>query len=600
MLLTRDQIDRLLIPEPLSDLHKFAKARPFSQYEDGVGSVRKHMCQRGITRMLCHAGLKKDGFSVTVEPLPDGSWMIRSRTPVGTVRRVIDAAEIKHYLTELAIEMRVQLKCELVGYIDGEEVGYSGLPAVLKLLAGGCSSGRIHVKAHVFGVHSAGGGSADLLPPGDLANLLDSFLVKGNALMQPVECEKYLMELYDDGKGGKEIAFKSEDGERTYAHNPAQFAQFLLDKAAGVGAEGYVLALPPEVFRLRPLAVDTWGTGRYSHLIKIKPENHINILACRVEEYKLNPRQKAYLHRSHVYLYGKSGDGGLSFVGTATGHKRLEAMLDPGKVAFKFNGKEQRAWLYHRKPEVVRRLLEGGLAVQIATMCNAFSTGKYAHVQGLKYSMQRIAPLDASQLTNTAEVAIQNDHYLAIRDACDKLAAYTGKRRHQSSDDEDGDSKPRSSPRQEEAEESQSDDSGSSGSDTPGTQILPAFANTLVATGSSQPSGQAPSQATQATLVYTPGSEATEPCTIDKRAVYVYDLAVPSADMPALLAVIQAHGAVLLQEGETAENMPVFGVFKRRSIEWRNGPGVCYSFLEAHPGATLVTPDELEAALEAY
>ena len=65
MILTGDQISSLLYPEHPSDLLKFGKPRPFSQLDQAMRAVLPYLHAQG-GRAFCHAGRKKDGFSVTV------------------------------------------------------------------------------------------------------------------------------------------------------------------------------------------------------------------------------------------------------------------------------------------------------------------------------------------------------------------------------------------------------------------------------------------------------------------------------------------------------------------------------------------------------
>ena len=620
MILTGDQISSLLYPEHPSDLLKFGKPRPFSQLDQAMRAMLPYLHAQG-GRAFCHAGRKKDGFSVTVECAADGSCVVKSRTPFGTERLALNKDEARRFVTALAVEMQVQLKCELVGYIDGEEVGYTGVLSVLKLFKQGDPGGRTQLRLHVFGVHSAGGRPADLVPPEDLANLLHSFLVEGNGFAAPIECEKYLMELHTD-KGHTEIAFRSEDGGTTYAHNPAQFAQFLLDKASCDGAEGYVLSLPAEAFRLRPVEIDSFGTGRFSHLVKIKQENPINILVCRVLEYKISrSSNKKFLAGSHIYLYGRSSDERLSFVGTATGHKRLEAMLPTDKFAFKFCGKDQKRGLYSLERTVLLRLAQEKSAIQINTLCNAFSPNKYAHVEGLKYYMMRMPDLDFNILTNTVEVAIQNDHFLAIRAAHEKLAVYTGRRAALSSESEDdgAQSPARGSP----ASPAGTTQGGSPPDSPAGTTQggSPPDSPAGTTQGGSPPDSPTqsfngmPSQSmllsplpSAATLVAAPSvAQSSQPSLVyrqlttrlspSEKLVYVDALAVPPEDMPSLLAKIPAGWGLMTDTDRPTDVQQVVGVFSRSFINRQRSPGNCFFFLQNHPNATLVTADEIEGAL---
>lgn len=596
MILTSDQISSLLHPEQPNNLLKFAKPRPFSQLGAAMQVMLPYLAAHG-GRAFCYAGRKKDGFSVTVECNADGSCTVKSRTPIGTERLTLTRDEARRFLTALAVEMQVQLKCELVGYIDGEEVGYTGVLSVLKLFKQGDAGGKTQLKLHVFGVHSAGGRPANMVPPEDLANLLHSFLVEDNGFAAPIECEKYLMELHND-----KIAFRSEDGGTTYAHDPAQFAQFLLDKASYDGAEGYVLSLPAEAFQFRPVLMDTFGTGRYSHLIKIKQENPINIMVCRVLEYKISKSsKKKFLAGSSIYLYGRSSDDRLSFVGTATGHERLEAMLPRDKFAFQFCGKDQKRRLYSPERAVLHRLTQEQSAIQINTLCNAFSPNEHAHVEGLKYSMRRMSKLDFNILTNTVEAAIQNDHFLAIRAAHEKLAVYTGRRAALPSESEDdrAQSPARGSPASPASPASTTQ--GGSPPDSPTQHFsgmpsqsmrmspLPSVAAaTLVAPAPSV------AQSSQPYPVYRQLTTRLSPL---EKLVYVDQLAVPPEDMPSLLAKIPAGWGLMTDTDRPTDVQQVVGVFSESFIKRRNNPGNCFFFLENHPNAILVTADEIEGAL---
>jgi hypothetical protein len=605
MFLNAQAMRPLLRDEPLSKMFKYAKARSQNQFDFVFDAVLEHMrtLQPGVT-LPCTAGVKRDGHTVIIECNAKKQCVIYTRTRCETERLVLSVEETRKYLTELALEMLVQLKGELVGYIDGLEVGFLRVLTCLNEFKanGNQNVGRVHIKVHVFGVHSADGLSGDLLSPEDLENVLRSFVEGGqNPLVSIIRGEHYRMRLHSDG-GHQAIEFLAAHDDVRVAASPAAFWQYLLDKADRSGIEGYVVTVPPYIFHARPVVPDCFHTGRFQHMVKVKRSiEDLHLLACRVLKQKRNQQGRLYPVGAIIALFGRSADGELVYVGKACDNERLQGMLPKDKFAFTvLAGKEGMARLYTQDPRVINRLQTDGSAIQIRTSCNAIAIDHY-HVTGLKYKIEKTQGLDFAQLSNTREKALQDSHFVAILQACKRFAS---KKRTAAtppdSDDEAGAMSPKMGSRTGSPYSSQ--DSASQAAQRWASVAAPSASNsqvTLLVSSEDEDETQAgPPPATQTQIYVTPSS----PPVKRQKLVYIDPPVLTlAADQRELLTRVETLGGHLIEEDATSCGRSVIGVFTQRSVSLRHGPGVCYFFKQHHEksGATVVvtTVDGLEAAL---
>jgi hypothetical protein len=415
-----------LIPDirPREDAFK-AKPRQVRDYPKWSKAILQHLLESGKDHTTVAATVKADGHSVIFECQGGDSYSVYTRTDNKTSR--FSGSDARRFVTQLACDLRVRLACELRALYDGKEMGFLEVLSMLRIFENNKRDnvGKFQLQLYAFGVVSINPGGHDMsargcseLPREVLKDLLENLVGPDRGLISVVQSTQYRVRLYDTASRTQDLEYLTADGRQTVARGPKEFFDFLIKKADASSIEGFVLQADPAIFKGPPFVVQDNNRVTKQADVKVKREFFVELLACRVLEYK------GKTPKSHVYVYGRDKNNNIVYAGEQTGHERLEAILPKAGHAFTFKNKQEKEALYQLSEQQV--LQRQAFITQIASPCTNMSKTRFCPI-GLKNCGLGKRDFNPNKLSVLQHVAEGNPHFCSTREASNRFAAAIGR-----------------------------------------------------------------------------------------------------------------------------------------------------------------------------
>jgi hypothetical protein len=411
-------LDEKVTPDRRPDTrHRLIKPRQVRDYPKWCKRLLEYLLESGKDRITLTVGEKADGHSVLFECLPGGAFQVHARTETGKLLLYGDDAS--RYVTTLACDLRMKLKCELRALYDGREMGFLEVLSMLKTFHDNKAQnvGKFQLQICPFGIYSLSPDSSvmseracSFLPRKIVDEMLREAVRPDSTLMTLVRTTQYQVRLYDMDRGKHGLEFLSTDGTDTVARGQQEFFNYLIAQADAKGIEGFVLKADPIIFAAEPVVTNKYGT-RDQSAVKVKREFKVTLLACRVRDVKNK--------RTLIYAFGLDASGGIVYAGEHTKHERLSSMLPESRSAFSFKNKQEREALY----TLTRAQLEPKRALikQFKASCTNMSKNRFCPI-GLKIHDMVFLPVDPDSVSVLQHVAEANPHFRATTAASNEYA----------------------------------------------------------------------------------------------------------------------------------------------------------------------------------
>ena len=419
-------LDEKVTPDRRPDTrHLLLKPRQVREYRKWFKRLLDYLLESGKDRITLTVGEKADGHSVIFECHPGGAFKVYARTEAGKVGKPLLSGDDAHrFVTQLACDLRMKLKCELRALYDGREMGFLEVKSMLNTFRANKMEnvGKFRLQICPFGIYSLNPYSSvmseracSFLPRETVDEMLREAVHPESTLMAPVPTTQYRVRLYDTDKGAHGLEFLSSDGKHTVARGQQEFFDMLIGQAGAKGIEGFVVKADPVIFMAEPVVTNQYGT-RDQSAIKVKPEYMVTLLACRV-------RDKAK-KTSLIYAYGLDTDGNIVYAGEHTKHERLSSKMPENRSAFSFKNKQEQESLY----SLTRKQFQeaNGRFYMFRSSCTNMSKNRYCPI-GLKIHDMSFVPLDLGAVSVLQSVAEANPHFLATRAASNDYAQAIGR-----------------------------------------------------------------------------------------------------------------------------------------------------------------------------
>jgi hypothetical protein len=410
--------------------HEKLKPRQVRDFHKVCTAVLHHLLTTGKDFAAIDVSRKYDGRSVILQCYEDGKYEVSARTDTETVHW--SGFEAQRFVTQLACDLQTRFTCELRGLYEGVELGYLEVMAMLKIFLEGHLQNTAPFQLQIcpFGVYSVNKEgfpsterACSFLPRMLLADIMAASVNpdQANTLVQAVPKRMYKAVLYDCSNKQHQLEFQNGAGQ-TVARSPQEFFDLLIAEADALGAEGWVMTVPREIFA-KTVVADCYGVPRDQASVKVKREFDLILMACRVWDDKGK--------KMRIFTYGAGEDRTLVYTGEATDHALLNQLLPKQGHAFSFKNKAEKTGLYTLRPDAVRA--QSALVRMVSTACTNLSKTRYC-VIGLKIAGTKQLPLDLSRLSNTRVVAEANPHFRSTKAASDKFAAAIGRKKERKPD----------------------------------------------------------------------------------------------------------------------------------------------------------------------
>jgi hypothetical protein len=416
-------LDENVTPDRRPDTrHRLIKPRQVREYPKWCKRLLEYLLETGKDQITLTVSEKADGHSVIFECCPGGAFKVYARTETGKL--LLSGDDAPRFVTTLACDLRMKLKCELRALYDGREMGFLEVLSMLKTFQDNKlqNVGKFQLQICPFGIYSLSPDSSvmseracSFLPRKIVDEMLREAVRPDSTLMTLVRTTQYQVRLYDMDMGKHGLEFLSTDGKHTVARGQQEFFNYLIAQADAKGIEGFVLKADPIIFAAEPVVTNKYGT-RDQSAVKVKREFKVTLLACRVRDKKLK--------RNLIFAYGLDTDGNVVYAGEHTKHERLSSMLPESRTAFSFKDKQEKQALY----TLTRAQLEQkkDLMKQFKASCTNMSKYHFTPI-GLKIHDMVLMPVDLGTLSVLQREAEANSHFRATRAASNDYALAIGR-----------------------------------------------------------------------------------------------------------------------------------------------------------------------------
>jgi hypothetical protein len=416
-------LDEKVTPDRRPDTrHRLIKPRQVREYPKWCKRLLEYLLETGKDQITLTVGEKADGHSVIFECCPGGAFKVYARTETGKL--LLSGDDAPRFVTTLACDLRMKLKCELRALYDGREMGFLEVLSMLKTFQDNKlqNVGKFQLQICPFGIYSLSPDSSvmseracSFLPRKIVDEMLREAVRPDSTLMTLVRTTQYQVRLYDMDRGKHGLEFLSTDGKDTVARGQQEFFNYLIAQADAKGIEGFVLKADPIIFAAEPVVTNKYGT-RDQSAVKVKREFKVTLLACRVR----NKSKKTSL----IYAYGLDTDGNIVYAGEHTDHERLSSTLPEQRSAFSFKNKQEKESLYNLTPAQFQEAK--GRFYMFRSSCTNMSKNRYCPI-GLKIHDMSFVPLDLGAVSVLKNVAEANPHFRATRAASNDYALAIGR-----------------------------------------------------------------------------------------------------------------------------------------------------------------------------